>query len=123
MSGETKSDFPQITDIVKPETTEAQLVKTLSELLTSEDEAVLGRKGLAATRWAESIAYLGAFAPEPATFDESAFRNVAAVGFEAEKVKRLLELNVKIGAIKKLGERFSVSPEIITIAHQFLIDD
>lgn len=121
-----KGEPTNLMKLITPETDESQLRDIVAKFLTPEDVQMLGGKEAAAQKVADSIAYLGAFAPEPATFDEHAFSMTSTFGLPKEEAKRILEIDGRIGVYKtenkKFREetRFSVSKEQVKIYKQFL---
>ena len=125
---ETKDQPQDLMSLITPDTTAEQLVQIVGGLLTPADEQALGGKELASTKVADSIAYLGAFVPAPATFDKSAFFDTSAFGLPKSEAERLWDIDKRIGVLKdesKVGEgRVSVSPELVNTARkQFLSDE
>ncbi len=116
-----------ILELITPQTDYDMLVDIVSNALTPEDEEVLGGKKEAARKVAESITYLGVFAPYPADFDEKAFLIVSVPDLPEDEGKRLFQIDKRIGAINeepgKVG-RVSISPEFVAIVQkQFLEED
>ena len=94
VSGTTPDQFP---DIVK-------------SFLLPDDVALLGGEaGVASQKVSDSLAYLGVFAPSPATFDKQAFMFTAGGDFPEEESERILSIAQRLGVVKAEGERFSVS--------------
>ena len=93
--GTTPDQFP---DIVKP-------------FLTPEDiQALGGDSDLVAQKISDSIAYLGAFAPAPATFDKGAFMATAGFDYPAIEAERILSIAQRLGVIQsEPNERLSIS--------------
>lgn len=118
---------PKLIELVTPDTREPELKEIVSQFITPEDEEVLGGKEEAIQKVADGVAYLGPFAPAPATFDAQAFNRTAAFGLPEEQQKKLLELCKKMGVIDDIKDqpgRMSVSKEIVEAAkNQFLTKD
>jgi len=115
-------------NLITPQTNAEQLAQIVSNLLTPEDKQILGGKEAASTRVADSVAYLGAFAPSPATFDKAAFFAISAFGLSEPEAERLWEIDKRIGVLKdesSVGQgRVSVSSELVNAAKtQFLTDE
>ncbi len=125
---ETKNQPQRLIDLVKPETTEDEFRQLVSQFITSEDlKGFDGGKENLAGLVADSVAYLGVFAPTPATFDEAAFFATATLG-EPEKVGRIiLGIDKRMGIMQdepKVGPgRMSIAPEMKKMASQFLTED
>lgn len=125
MSQEKKEKI-NIMELITPETDESQLREIVEKLLTPDDMQMLGGKEAAAQKVVDSIAYLGVFASEPATFDELAFDRTATLGLPKNEAKRILEIDGRIGVYKTEAEkfrgekRFSISEEQANIYKRFL---
>mgnify|MGYP003395681095 CR=1 FL=1 len=124
---EEKAVTQKLMDLVTPETDGEKLKELVSQFITPEDEEVLGGKDVAVTKVADSVAYMGPFAPSPATFDESAFSATAAFDLPPTEAKRLLEINRRMGVIEDAPNqprRFTVSEKVVNAAkNQFLTQD
>jgi hypothetical protein len=107
-------------DLITPETDYDKLVGLVDQFLTEEDKRLLGEGETATQKVADSLAYLGPFAPEPATFNKEAFISVAAFGLPSVEQDKLWEIAKKLGILKdesKTGSgRVSVSSQFVEMA-------
>lgn len=75
---------------------------------------------------ADSIAYLGAFAPAPATLDDETFFMTATLGLPKDEALKILEIDKRIGVLQdesaKAPGRMSVSPELVKAARDQFLD-
>lgn len=125
---EAKETPQNLMTLITHQTNAEQLAQIVGNLLTPEDEQILGGKVAASTKVADSIAYLGAFVPAPATFDKGAFFAISAFGLSEQEAEKLWEIDKRIGVLKEettVGEgRVSVSSELVNAAkNQFLTDN
>lgn len=124
---EEKANTQKLMDLVTPETDESKLKELVSQFITTEDEKILGGRDHAITKVADSVAYLGAFAPSPATFDYVAFSVTAALDLPQVEARKLIEINRRMGVIEDVASqpgRFTVSEKVVNAAqNQFLTQD
>ncbi len=95
--------LPKLGQLLKPDTTRAQFELIADSLLTEKDRQLFGNAGR--ERVLTGILYLAPFAPEPATFDEAAYKAVVGVDDEGkplrdEEISRLLQIAKETGVIK-----------------------
>lgn len=83
----------------------------------------------ASQKVADSIAYLGAFAPEPGSFDQWAFSEICARGLSTDEQVRLWIIDRRLGILKdeppsKIdgSERVSVSAFLVKTAKEQFCD-
>lgn len=114
-------------DLITPETSYLGLVKLVNQFLSPDDRQILGGGETALKKVADSIAYLGVFAPYPATFDKSAFLEIAAFELPTVEQERLWKINKRLELLKDESpvgkDRVSISTELVTIAkNQFFTE-
>lgn len=123
---EAKDQPQKLMDLVTPQTTFNDLLGLVKQFINPEEEKFLGGGETAAQKVADSIAYLGAFVPAPATLDEEAFFMTATLDLPKEEALKILEIDRRIGVLqdesaKELG-RMSVSPEVVKAARDQFLD-
>ena len=107
---------PSFFETLPPNATEEQFRDAISQVMSQEEYDVLGDE--AAEIITESFAFLGAFAPEPATFDTTAFEVVTVL--DPDIARHVLQFGVKMGLINKKGDRYSVDEDVLGLFHSFL---
>lgn len=125
---EARDQTQKIIDLVTPETTFEELKQLVSRFIIPEDLRGFGSgKENLVGLVADSIAYLGAFASAPATFDEKAFFDTATLGWSETVGRKILEIDKRMGIMQDEPSagpgRMSVTAEMIKMANQFLTDD
>jgi hypothetical protein len=120
----SEQQLPNLGQLLKPETTREQFESIAGSLLSEKDKQIFGEAGL--SRVLGGILYLAPFAPEPATFDEAAYRAVACLDDEGKPLKdeeaaRLLQIAKETGVIKDAEKgRLMVNRKIHPILENLL---
>lgn len=119
-----KKDNLKLMSLINQETTPEQLVDIVGQFITEEDLKVFGDKDSASQLVADSIAYLGVFAPYPATFSKESFLNTSTLGLPQDQAEKIWEIDKRIGVFKDESsvekDRVSISEEQASIYHNFL---
>jgi len=116
--------LPKLGQLLRPDTTREQFESIVSSLLTDKDKKLFG--DASKERVLTGLLYLAPFAPEPATFDESAYRAVVGVDdagqpLRDEEVARLLQIAKETGVIKDAEKgRLMVDKQIHPILETLL---
>lgn len=102
-----------ITGLLSPTTKRDECVKIVKQLLTPDEVKFLGEED-AADKVVESMGYLGAFAPSPATFDKQAFFFTAVADLPEKEGEAVWSICKQIGVLKdESAGRVSVSKELV----------
>ena len=102
-----------ITGLLTPTTKRDECVKIVKQLLTPDEVKFLGEED-AADKVVESIAYLGVFAPAPATFDKQAFFFTAVADLPEKEGEAIWSICNQIGVFKNESTgRVSVSKDLV----------
>lgn len=116
--------LPNLGDLLKPDIPREQFEQISGQLVTEQDRKLLGEG--AQSKVLTSLLYLASFAPEPATFDEAAYK--AVVGFDdagqplkEEEISRLLQIAKETGVVKETEKgRLMVDKKVHPILEQLL---
>ncbi len=113
-------------ELITPKTSFDELIGMVDGMITPEDREILGVE--AVQKIADSIAYLGAFVPAPATFDKKAFFMTTTLDLPEKEAERIWRINKRFGILKDESNvdpgRVSVSTELVQIAKtNFLTPD
>lgn len=120
----SEQPLPNLGQLLKSDTTREQFEGIAGSLLTEKDKKIFGEAGL--SRVLNGILYLAPFAPEPASFDESAYRAVAGVDDDGkplkdEEISRMLQIAKETGVLKEAANgRLMVDQKIHPILESIL---
>ena len=129
---ESKEKPQSINGLVNANTSRDQFVGVLQSLLNPEETEKLGGVEVAADKVPESLAYLGVFAPAPATFDKDAFAFTAGANLLEEEGSTVWETLKRVGVLKDESAtsspgRYSISKELVDMLtnpnNKFLTED
>ncbi len=124
MAEDLEKTQPKLIELIKPDMHEEELKGLVTQFISPEEEEILGGKEEAIQRITDATAYVGVFAPVPATFDLAAFSAVNARGLTEEQTNKVLEICKRMGVIEDVEGRpgrMAVSREMVEIAkNQFL---
>jgi hypothetical protein len=105
-----------ITGLLTGITKRDECVKIVKQLLTPEEVTTLGGEN-AADKVVDSVAFLGVFAPAPATFDKEAFLFTTSGDLPEKEGETIWNFCKKVGIIKDESfagkERVSVSRDLV----------
>jgi hypothetical protein len=116
--------LPQLKDLLNLQTTRVQFEGIAGQLLSPRDKELFGSEAL--SKVTMGILYLAPFAPEPATFDEAAYRftvgtDDAGQPLNEEEVTRLLQIAKGTGVVKDApNNRLLVDKDIHPIIEKIL---
>lgn len=109
--------------LLSRDTTLEDLSSLLSNFITDEERELL--KDNPSKKVITSLLSLGAFAPEPETFDKETFSTVAAVNDDGvalpyDEVVVLLSIVKRVGVVKEVDENLIVDQDIHVMLERLL---
>ena len=110
-----KKEEQALDELIMVNTKREDFVEMVADRLSPDEKQNLGEN--AADKVVESMAYLGAFAPEPATFDKGAFLATAGFGLEEKEVDTVWDFLKRTGALK---DRADVNSGRVSVSEKFV---